>query len=70
LGDCHYLDGNVKAEKMFAMTQELVRILGIESGRLRLEWISSAEGTRFAEVAREFTEQIKSLGPSILKQAA
>lgn len=70
MGDCHYLDGNVKAEKMFAMTQELVRILGIESGRLRLEWISSAEGTRFAEVAREFTEQIKSLGPSILKQAA
>ena len=55
---------------MFEMTQELVRILGIESGRLRLEWISSAEGTRFAEVAREFTKQIKSLGPSILKQAA
>jgi F420-non-reducing hydrogenase iron-sulfur subunit len=70
MGDCHYLDGNVKAEKMFAMTRELVQILGIESERLRLEWISSAEGTRFAEVAREFTEQIKSLGPSILKQAA
>ena len=70
MGDCHYLDGNVKAEKMFEMTQELVRILGIESGRLRLEWISSAEGTRFAEVAREFTEQIKSLGPSFLKRAA
>ncbi len=70
MGDCHYLDGNVKAEKMFQMTQELVSILGIESGRLRLEWISSAEGVRFAEVAREFTEQIKSLGPSILKKAA
>ena len=55
---------------MFTMTRELVEILGIESGRLRLEWISSAEGNRFAEVAREFTEQIKSLGPSVLKQAA
>ena len=70
MGDCHYLDGNVMAEKMFEMTQELVRILGIESGRLRLEWISSAEGGRFAEIAREFTKQIKSLGPSSLKQAA
>jgi F420-non-reducing hydrogenase iron-sulfur subunit len=70
MGDCHYLDGNVKAEKMFKMTQELVKILGIESARLRLEWISSAEGVRFAEVAREFTEQVKSLGPSTLKQAA
>jgi coenzyme F420-reducing hydrogenase delta subunit len=70
MGDCHYLDGNVKAEKMFKTTQELVRILGIDPARLRLEWISSAEGGRFAEVAREFTEQIKLLGPSILKQAA
>lgn len=70
MGECHYLDGNVKAEKMFKMTQELVKILGIETARLRLEWISSAEGVRFAEVAREFTEQIKSLGPSTLKQAA
>ncbi len=70
MGECHYLDGNVKAEKMFKMTQELVKILGIELARLRLEWISSAEGVRFAEVAREFTEQIKSLGPSTLKQAA
>jgi coenzyme F420-reducing hydrogenase delta subunit len=70
MGECHYLDGNVKAEVMFKMTQELVNILGIEPARLRLEWISSAEGVRFAEVAREFTEQIKSLGPSTLKQAA
>jgi len=70
MGDCHYLDGNVKAEKMFQMAQELVDILGIEPARVRLEWISSAEGVRFAEVAREFTEQIKSLGPSNLKHAA
>ncbi len=70
MGDCHYLDGNVKAEKMFQMAQELAELLGIEPARLRLEWISSAEGVRFAEVAREFTETIKSLGASNLKQAA
>jgi F420-non-reducing hydrogenase iron-sulfur subunit len=55
---------------MFTMTRELVRMLGIDPARLRLEWISSAEGTRFAEVANEFTEQIKALGPSDLKKAA
>jgi F420-non-reducing hydrogenase iron-sulfur subunit len=38
-------------------------MLGIEAGRLRLEWISSAEGSKFAEVAADFTQQIKSLGP-------
>ena len=70
MGDCHYLDGNVKAEKMFKMTTELVGLLGIDVKRLRLDWVSSAEGVRFAEIAREFTEQIQTLGPSQLKQAA
>jgi F420-non-reducing hydrogenase iron-sulfur subunit len=70
MGDCHYLDGNVKAEKMFHLTQELIKILGIDPERVRLEWISSAEGTRFAEVATEFTEKIRSLGPAVLKRAA
>ncbi|MBW1902305.1 MAG: hydrogenase iron-sulfur subunit [Deltaproteobacteria bacterium] len=55
---------------MFEMTRELVKILGIDLSRLRLEWISGAEGIRFAEVAREFTEQIKSIGPSALKKVA
>ena len=55
---------------MFEMTRELVRILGIDEKRLRLEWISSAEGTRFAEVARAFTDEVKTLGPFNLKKAA
>jgi F420-non-reducing hydrogenase iron-sulfur subunit len=55
---------------MFEMTREILKLLGIDKERLRLEWISSAEGTRFAEVAREFTEKVKALGPSSLKQAA
>jgi len=55
---------------MFNMTKELAVLLGIDPQRLRLEWISSAEGTRFAQVATEFTEQIRSLGPSPLKKAA
>ena len=55
---------------MFNLTQELIKILGIDPERLRLEWISSAEGTRFAEVAREFTETVRTLGSAVLKQAA
>ena len=53
---------------MFNMTQELVKILGIEPARLRLEWISSAEGARFAEVAREFIGELEAAGPSPLSQ--
>jgi len=50
---------------MFELTQELIKILGLDPERLRLEWISSAEGTRFAEVATEFTEKVRSLGPAV-----
>lgn len=52
------------------MTRELVKVLGINLDRLSLEWVSSAEGTRFAELATSFTEKIRALGPSTLKQAA
>jgi F420-non-reducing hydrogenase iron-sulfur subunit len=55
---------------MFNMTQELVKIIGIESERIRLQWLSASEGTRFVQAVREFTEQIKALGPSSLKRAA
>jgi len=60
----------MKAEKMFNMTRELVKILGIDPERLSLQWVSSAEGLRFAEVVKEFTEKIKSIGPSDVKAAA
>jgi len=44
-----------------------MKLLGIEDGRLRKEWISASEGTRFAEVVREFTDQILKLGPNPLR---
>ena len=48
-----------------AFLQELFRFLGLE-GRLRLEWISSAEATKFVKVVTEFTDQIQALGPNPL----
>jgi F420-non-reducing hydrogenase iron-sulfur subunit len=43
--------------------------LGLEPERVALEWVSSAEGGRFAQIITEFTERIKALGPSPLKKA-
>jgi F420-non-reducing hydrogenase iron-sulfur subunit len=37
---------------------------GVEEERFRLQWVSAAEGPRFAEVVRSFTEQLQKLGPS------
>jgi F420-non-reducing hydrogenase iron-sulfur subunit len=62
-GDCHYQNGNYKTRKRAALLRRLIGQLGIEEERLRLEWISAAEGAKFAEVVREYTGQIRALGP-------
>jgi F420-non-reducing hydrogenase iron-sulfur subunit len=67
IGDCHYISGNEKAVHNVAMAHALIELLGLESERLRLEWISAAEGARFAEVVTEFTEQVRELGSNPLQ---
>ena len=62
--DCHYIDGPVKCDAMFAKLKRLVHILGLEDERLRREMISTSEGTVFARVVEEFVDQLKRLGPS------
>ena len=62
-GDCHYLEGNYKALRRFLLLKKAVQQLGIEEERLRLEWVSAAEGSHFATIVNEMTEQIRALGP-------
>jgi F420-non-reducing hydrogenase iron-sulfur subunit len=62
--DCHYMFGARKAAEVYEITERLTEMLGIEKERLKLDWISSAEATKFAKVAKEFTETIRKLGPS------
>jgi len=47
-------------------TKKLMKLLGIEESRLRREWISASEGTRFAEVVRVFTDEVRKLGKNPL----
>lgn len=42
--------------------------LGIDPERFAIEWVSSAEAPRFAEVVTAFTNKIRSLGPNPLKK--
>lgn len=67
-GDCHYLEGNLVAEKRVEAIKLLLDDFGIEQERFKLEWVSASEGPRFAEVVKEFTEEVKKLGPSPYKQ--
>lgn len=65
-GDCHYIAGNYKTAGRVALTKRLLEQMGMEPERLRLEWVSASEGAKFAQVVRDFTEQIKDLEPNSL----
>ncbi|MCK8603748.1 hydrogenase iron-sulfur subunit [Desulfoferrobacter suflitae] len=64
IGDCHYLKGNYLTMKRMKFLEGLLRFAGYEPQRLHLEWISAAEGGKFADTVREFTERIRELGPA------
>jgi F420-non-reducing hydrogenase iron-sulfur subunit len=64
IGDCHYIEGNLYARRKFALLKNLLEHTGIEPGRLHFSWISSAEATKFAEVARDVISTVKEKGPA------
>ena len=44
------------------MTREILRYIGVNPRRLALEWISAAEGGRFAQLMTDFDGAIRELG--------
>ncbi|MCS7336719.1 MAG: hydrogenase iron-sulfur subunit [Verrucomicrobiae bacterium] len=62
-GDCHYSEGNYKCLRRYQLLKRMLADLGVEPDRLRLEWISAAEGEKVQRVVNEMVEQINKLGP-------
>jgi len=63
-GDCHYLDGNLRAKARAEAIELMLREFGLEAERFRLQWVSASEGARFAQVVNEMVEQVRKVGPS------
>ncbi len=63
IGDCHYLDGNHYTVKRMRMVEELLDLAGIGRIRTALNWVSAAEGQRFADTVAEVTRTVRDLGP-------
>ncbi len=63
-GECHYVtEGNYDALGNVHLAKRILAHIGVDPGRLRIEWISASEGNRFAEVMTGFVERLKELGP-------
>jgi len=67
IGDCHYQDGNKRAEKRAEAIKLMLGDFGLEEERFRLEWISASEGHKFAKIAEEMTKTLKKLSPNPYK---
>jgi F420-non-reducing hydrogenase iron-sulfur subunit len=64
LNECHYItNGNHHAYSMVQLCQKLMRHVGLNPERLRIEQMSAGEGIRYAEVINDFSRTLLELGP-------
>lgn len=63
IGDCHYLQGNLIANRRFMVFKKILQIFGIEPKRLKIAWVSAGEGAKFADLITEFTKELSDLKP-------
>lgn len=62
-GECHYIEGNLKALRRFAMLQQMLQQFGVEPERVQLVWASASEGPKLADAVNQMTEVLRELGP-------
>ncbi len=65
--DCHYISGNVWAEKRAKRIAAYLKRIGLDERRFRLEWVSAAEGDKWAHIITEMTKQMKEMGRDYIK---
>jgi len=67
-GGCHFQEGNLRARRRVERAKEILEEIGLESERLDMFNLSSAEGPRFAEIVTEMLGRLGRLGPSPLRR--
>jgi F420-non-reducing hydrogenase iron-sulfur subunit len=67
-GECHYVEGNIKALRRFTLLKRVLQQLGVEDERVQLVWAAASEGIQLAQAIDRMTEQIQALGPLRWKQ--
>jgi coenzyme F420-reducing hydrogenase delta subunit len=63
-GDCHFKNGNLKADKQVQYLKKMLDEIGIGRDRLEMVFMSAGMGELFARKAKEITEKIRALGKS------
>jgi coenzyme F420-reducing hydrogenase delta subunit len=67
-GDCHYINGNLKARRRVKLLKEILPHFGFDQRRLKLTWIGASEGIDFANTMKELVDEVKGLGPNEVRK--
>jgi F420-non-reducing hydrogenase iron-sulfur subunit len=62
-GECHYVEGNIKALRRYSLLNRMLKQWGIEAERVQLVWASASEGNLLAAAVDRMTEELRALGP-------
>jgi F420-non-reducing hydrogenase iron-sulfur subunit len=62
-GECHYVEGNIKALRRYILLKRMLKQWGIEAERVQLVWASASEGNILAAAVDRMTEEVRALGP-------
>ena len=67
-GDCHFLEGNVRAKRRVEQAKRLLEEVGLESERLEMFNLGASDAALFVAACNEMTERARRLGPNPLKR--
>jgi len=67
-GNCHFLEGNLRAKRRVRQAKKLLEEAGLESGRVEMFNVGASDAPLFAAACNEMTERARRLGPNPLKQ--
>ncbi len=62
-GECHYIEGNLKALRRYLLLKRMLRQFGVEEERVQIVWASASEGPLLARTIDRMTEELRPLGP-------
>jgi len=60
-GECHYKEGNLRAEARRPVIYEMMDAMGLEPERFRMVWCASSEAEKFVEACRDMAKVVDAL---------
>ena len=69
MGDCHFLEGNLRAKERIEYAKDLLDEAGLEGERIEMHHIGASDAPLWVEKVADLTEKIRSLGPNPLNRS-